>query len=1684
MNKSLLLYLSVFTCVASSALFAADPILEYTFNTPTFTYAEGANAGSGALSTGQSGMKIGFRNALGGGPPRGQGQTWFLSNGSFYTVDMGGVSGLSNDYAFQNDAQDDNMGGMVNSTNAQGAAIAEAVEPLLSGLDAITVTGWIYVRGTVPLQSYARIVSCMGGGGGFELRHVFDTPGTLELRLNDGTAIAPQNRFTETQKWVFFAVSYDSLASGQEVRFYIGDTVSTVEAIVGAVAMAQGQLKGGLAFTLGNSAGGGNRVLPANFDNIRVYGEALSLAELEAVRADDLLEPIVLPLPPTGLSATVQSSTEVYLEWNDNSTNEEFFNLIRTENGVPTVIELPADTVSYMDTNLTPEKEYTYTVQSGITAGSLPSVGSATVTTPQIVTSLNKIVDLRIAEKSATGVTLIWTDPNAGEAGYIVEKFNDGNQTWEFWDVFEANTVEVTFNELVNADLQRFRVFAYNGDIEADPAVIVFQLRNREFALGVTEEVVIDESLVTQTVHVDPVNGDDANDGSTLALAKKTITSAILAAAANQSKGEGTKILLQPGIYQEGSPYNDLFTQPMIGMGPNAYPNPIRGKPSMPIIFEGAGWDGDWVNDDVIIQGSNRYTNWTHLGDNVYEHEWTIDWGVNATYPFAGSPIATRSYHGVNVRPTGDRYWQMYYHMDGPDDPAIQYVEPHEGYFWVDEEADYIRVKAPAGTDLTDSTLEVNVNERHRLFQFFQASGSVSSQKDTPMIFRNIVFRHGYRGPLLQNTGRVIIEDCSFENTKYFGFTYNSSYPGLIVRRCEFIRNGHSGGGADCYWKEGPANYLFEDNFFFENGRQATVLKFRGHLESQIKLAFVDGMTFRDFHMVNGHGVGLWLDTGLVNFEAYNGIIEGTSSAAVFVENHNRNNIENLGDQITVYLRDLWIRDGVFDPTWNSWNTKGVQTAESENWIADNLWIEEQERPYNFAYNNRGDIYQNIIKNTVAIQETTKPFYYGDPETWQQAFDTLTPEFGGNRYYGGMDNGFLNRLTTAVSFEDWVDAANSNPARNVSGIEEDSLRFPDPASARPTLGIYPTSREMSEGDSRDKGLLLTRLGAPVDAPLTVDLVYSTGGGSTDASDFVSLPSQVTIPADSISVYIPLSIVEDGQPEGLELFEVQVIEQGNFEVLAEPARISVIDADTSDLPIFRVLPIGDRIFENVDAPCNVRILREGILTGSVTLDFVEAGGAQMGVDYTVSPASLTFGPEDYEQIVEIRPISDDQVEGVEYVQLQLTQSSGEDVVIAAPSSLNIPINDNDGAVAESVAVSFAQALDDSLEASFQISNPGDSSIVYSLEWQKFTVNALGSESPDGPAADGYFDISATGTKSGWSWFFPNDDGFSQPIELPWSFNWYGDDYTTIHASSNGLIVFGNPSNKFARYATPVLLPLNTNDTVANSLAVAWANMKLDSSSGLYSEQVGDTFIIQWDNFLINGERTTFQVQFEEGNTLTAYYQVWPQGQDIMVGYQDSTKELGGSIIPLQSLPGTPYALRFDAVVPFLNSDTTSVQLAQGESATVDFLVTSKGLSLGENTGILSITSDSGPDSDQRLPVVVDYSQNPAIRDFGEAVTDLQEGWALVTDLGWIYTADWPYVYHSDLGWLYKLEGPGQHYWLALEWDSGWMYMPPSWYPYAYFYGNGFLTNKWGYLVTSVDTIWVYVVGEDWITLPRG
>jgi hypothetical protein len=90
------------------------------------------------------------------------------------------------------------------------------------------------------------------------------------------------------------------------------------------------------------------------------------------------------PAAPSNLRATALSSTEVDLEWNDNSNNETSFRVEgRSGNGAFTDLGgVSANATGAVITNLTPGTAYTFRVRARNASGDSPYSNQATVTTP------------------------------------------------------------------------------------------------------------------------------------------------------------------------------------------------------------------------------------------------------------------------------------------------------------------------------------------------------------------------------------------------------------------------------------------------------------------------------------------------------------------------------------------------------------------------------------------------------------------------------------------------------------------------------------------------------------------------------------------------------------------------------------------------------------------------------------------------------------------------------------------------------------------------------------------------------------------------------------------------------------------------------------------------------------------------------------------------------------------------------------------------------------------------------------------------------------------------------------------------------------------------------------------------------------------------------------------------------
>jgi len=116
---------------------------------------------------------------------------------------------------------------------------------------------------------------------------------------------------------------------------------------------------------------------------------------------------ITLPVPPTDLSASLFSATQVDLSWRDNSTNEEGFKIDRKEGTGQwnTIASVSADITSYSDQGLTIGTTYTYRTFAFNKGGNSPTYSNevSVITKSAPLLSTTSISNIGILSASSGG---------------------------------------------------------------------------------------------------------------------------------------------------------------------------------------------------------------------------------------------------------------------------------------------------------------------------------------------------------------------------------------------------------------------------------------------------------------------------------------------------------------------------------------------------------------------------------------------------------------------------------------------------------------------------------------------------------------------------------------------------------------------------------------------------------------------------------------------------------------------------------------------------------------------------------------------------------------------------------------------------------------------------------------------------------------------------------------------------------------------------------------------------------------------------------------------------------------------------------------------------------------------------------------------------------------------------------
>jgi hypothetical protein len=373
----------------------------------------------------------------------------------------------------------------------------------------------------------------------------------------------------------------------------------------------------------------------------------------------------------------------------------------------------------------------------------------------------------------------------------------------------------------------------------------------------------IDENTITQTIYVNinaPNTSDHNSASSTQPL--KSLSAALEKAKQYLNRGEGTKIILYPGVYQEGELVID---------GEQLTP---QAKDAV-LVIEG-------VNKEVVISGAETWhpSSWKTIQRNgivYYEKDWFYDFGNNGGAWGKYNPPDVIAHRSEMVFVNGQPLKQVLlekYSYTTPNDyqgkgsySYLGYEQPYNalqpGTFGVaelDKNGNKIYLCPPEGTNFSQA--EVEVSTKRFLLRFFHMEN---------VVLRRLNFQH--------STNEIEISGAAVMFGPWYG---NNEFRGknILIENCNFSWN--NGRGLSLLHQQNVTlrNNKFNYNGFMGvdahtllntvwNNNETSFNNWRGHQGGMLQWALAGAKihntwngVFRNHRTIGNMTVGLWFDIG------------------------------------------------------------------------------------------------------------------------------------------------------------------------------------------------------------------------------------------------------------------------------------------------------------------------------------------------------------------------------------------------------------------------------------------------------------------------------------------------------------------------------------------------------------------------------------------------------------------------------------------------------------------------------------------------------------------------------------------------------------------------------------------------------------------------------------------------------
>jgi hypothetical protein len=301
-----------------------------------------------------------------------------------------------------------------------------------------------------------------------------------------------------------------------------------------------------------------------------------------------------------------------------------------------------------------------------------------------------------------------------------------------------------------------------------------------------------------------------------------------------------------------------------------------------------------------------------------------------------------------------------------------------------------------------------------------------------------------------------------------------------------------------------------------------------------------------------------------------------------------------------------------------------------------------------------------------------------------------------------------------------------------------------------------------------------------------------------------------------------------------------------------------------------------------------------------------------------------------------------------------------------------------------SVTVESSIDSSTDRIVQIANTGNASLSYSLNFvdtsrgsggpDTFGYSWIDSNEPDGPTYS-WIDIAASGTA------LTLTDDSSEEVTLPFTFNFYGNDYTTVFVNSNGFLSFGAGSSTYTDTTIPSTAVPN------NMICPLWDDLKPIGTTwgNVYTQTVNGNFVVQFDavshyNSSTPTDPVTFEVILYPDGNIRFQYETIGIETDHHIGIENIDGTVGLQIADSgYVVNGLAVDILIVNTTEWISCNTAGGTLNGGASEDVTLTFNTSGLSYGTYQKNLVITSNDPDESTVIVPCTLIYSatQIPSI-----------------------------------------------------------------------------------------------------------